>query len=184
MFEVFVCEGSGDSLRGHEAAAVLSAPPADAAAAGVRPLPVTLLPDASAFAVMPRVTKVVLGAAAVSLAGEVVAVGGTHAVAAAARACGKPVLVIASALKLLPVASAAGLPGLDAQADPASLLPYDAAAAAGLDAPGALLAPAWNVLPPVCVSLLVTSAGVAAPDQVWRLSEELFGPAGSSDVPS
>jgi translation initiation factor eIF-2B subunit beta len=138
---------------------------------------VTLISDAAAFAVLPRVTKVLLPAAAIALSGEVVAPAGSAAIAASAAAAGVPVLVVCSGLKVLPVATAAALPGVARAADPASVLPFPVAASLGLEGPGAVLSPAWDVLEPSLVTLVITSAGCCGPAQVWRLAEDAFGEA-------
>ena len=57
----------------------------------------TVIPDAAIFAVMPRVTKVLLGAYAVKANGGLIASAGSHLVCNAAQHHSKPVIVCAGA---------------------------------------------------------------------------------------
>lgn len=186
-----MCEGQ--ALDGHATAATLASgggKDASAASAVVgKPIQTTVIPDAAAFAVMPRVSKVVISIAAVTLSGQVVVRAGTLALVTAARAHGKPVIGLCSSLKLLPVADASALPSIDASGDPAAVIPFTVAAAIDgelAQQPGRIIAPAWEVLPaPVSsspsslVSLIITSAGAGVkPEQAWRVAEDSFGHAG------
>jgi translation initiation factor eIF-2B subunit delta len=87
---VYVCEGR-PLLEGRRLATELSE-------AG---LEVTLLTDAQAFAWMPRIDVVLLGADSILPSGDVVNKAGSAQLALAARHFGKPVMVAAETLKLV-----------------------------------------------------------------------------------
>lgn len=90
--EVFIAEGS-PALDGHRAARALTAHPKSTVST-------TVIPDAAVFAIMPRMHRVVLGAAAITASGGVVAPAGCFAVALAASQAAVPVIVVASSLKV------------------------------------------------------------------------------------
>ncbi|KAI8643481.1 hypothetical protein BD408DRAFT_475324 [Parasitella parasitica] len=91
-FQVLVAETS-PTYQGHEMACTLSAAGIDT----------TVISDSSIFAAMPRVNKVVLGSHAVLANGGLVAVTGSHLIAAAAKHHSTPVLVCAALYKLSPL---------------------------------------------------------------------------------
>lgn len=65
-------------------------------------IPTFLVPDSSVHAVMPRVTKVILGAHSVSANGGLFALGGSLAATLAARTHAKPVVVTTGQFKFAP----------------------------------------------------------------------------------
>jgi len=65
-------------------------------------IPVLLVPDSSIYALMPRVTKVILGAHTVSANGGLFALAGTLAACLAAKAHSKPVVVTTGQFKFAP----------------------------------------------------------------------------------
>lgn len=91
-FQVIVAETS-PTYQGHEMALTLSAAGIDT----------TVISDSAIFAAMPRVNKVVLGSHAVLANGGLVAVTGTHLLAAAAKHHSTPVLVCTALYKLSPL---------------------------------------------------------------------------------
>lgn len=91
-FQVIVAE-MAPLFSGHDMAMSL-------AKAGIE---TTCITDASIYAVMSRVNKVILGAHAVLANGGLVAVSGSHAIAAAARYHHTPVVVCNGLYKLSPL---------------------------------------------------------------------------------
>lgn len=91
-FQVLVAETS-PTYQGHAMACKL-------AAAGID---TTVISDSAIFAAMPRVNKVVLGSHAVLANGGLVAVTGSHLIAAAAKQHSTPVLVCTALYKLSPL---------------------------------------------------------------------------------
>lgn len=91
-FQVLVAETS-PTYQGHEMARTLSAAGIDT----------TVISDSAIFAAMPRVNKVVVGSHAVLANGALVAVTGTHLLAAAAKHHSTPVLVCTALYKLSPL---------------------------------------------------------------------------------
>jgi translation initiation factor eIF-2B subunit beta len=91
-FQVLVAETS-PTYQGHQMARTLSAAGIDT----------TVISDSAIFAAMPRVNKVVLGSHAVLANGGLVAVTGSHLLAAAAKHHSTPVLVCTALYKLSPL---------------------------------------------------------------------------------
>lgn len=90
-FTVIVPE-SAPSYLGHSMATALSA----------ANIPVLLIPDSSLYALMPRVTKVILGSHTVLANGGLFALAGTLAACLAAKAHSKPVVVATGQFKFAP----------------------------------------------------------------------------------
>ena len=90
-------------------------------AAGVQ---VVLLPDAAVFAVMPRVSRVLLPAATLLPDGSFVAGVGARSMALAAKAYRVPVLALGAVYKLSPVYPSGGPDGLLEQGDPGEVVPF------------------------------------------------------------
>lgn len=91
-FTVIVAE-SAPTYLGHSMAQALSS----------ANIPVLLIPDTSLYALMPRVTKVILGAHTVLANGGLFALAGTLAAALAAKAHSKPVVITTGQFKFAPV---------------------------------------------------------------------------------
>ena len=90
-FTVIIAE-SAPSYLGHSMATSLSS----------SNIPVLLVPDSSLYALMPRVTKVILGAHAVLANGGLFSLAGTLSVCLAAKAHSKPVVVTTGQFKFAP----------------------------------------------------------------------------------
>ena len=91
-FTVIVLE-SAPSYLGHSMASALSS----------ANIPVLLVPDSALCAIMPRVTKVIIGSHAVLANGGLFALSGTLPAALAARSHCKPVVVTTGQFKFAPV---------------------------------------------------------------------------------
>lgn len=129
----------------------------------------TLVPDSAVFALMPRVSKVILGTDSVLADGGLQAPCGSHALALAARHCAVPLLVCAPGATLspqLPCSESA----YQQMGSPEPLGPEPRSGKA------LLLNPASDIVPPDLVPLLVTSAGGHAPSYVYRLLSEVYHP--------
>lgn len=128
----------------------------------------TLVPDSAILALMPRVSKVILGTDCVLADGGLQAPCGSHALALAARHCAVPLLVCAPGATLspqLPCSESA----YQQLGSPEPLGPEPRSGAL-------LLNPASDCVPPDLVPLLVTSAGGHAPSYVYRLLSEVYHP--------
>jgi hypothetical protein len=91
-FKVIVVESS-PSLNGQQMAHSLASSGLD----------VTLIPDSAVFAMMARVNKVVVPAAAVVANGGLIAQSGLQNIALAAKKCSVPVVCVAGLIKLCPL---------------------------------------------------------------------------------
>lgn len=159
QFEVILAEAAPD-YRGHHQAHALSA-------AGV---PTTVINDAAVFAVMPRVTKVIVSAHAVMASGGIIAPNGIHIVALAAKHHSVPLICVSPLYKLCPV------------------FPFDQDSVNDFLSPSAVLKfeeiedpdrvrvanPAYDYVPPELVSLFVTDNGGAQPSYIYRLLAENY----------
>ncbi|KAJ3123235.1 Translation initiation factor eIF-2B subunit beta [Nowakowskiella sp. JEL0407] len=131
---------------------------------------VTLIPDSAVFAVMPRVTKVIVGASGVIANGGFLGVSGMNNLTAAAKFHSKPVIVTAGVYAISP------------------LYPYDTEKLNILSDPNALLGfeeteliekvdalhPLFDYVGPDLVSLLITNVGPHPPSHISRLVEESY----------
>lgn len=158
---------------------------------------VTGVPHAGVWGVLGGglgVRKLVLPALAVARDGGALVDAGCLGLALEAQARGLPVVLVVSAARLAPVASVGELWGVVSrgssggatlQGPPAQVIPLELAASVGACGPLAaahLPAPPavsirnalFDTLPPSLVSLVVTSAGSAAPSGVWRLTCDAF----------
>ena len=127
-----------------------------------------MISDGAIFAVMPRVSKVILGTHAVMANGGLIAHAGAHLVALAASQHSVPLLCVTGLYKLCP------------------LFPYDQETFNDLRSPGSVLAfeeipsnvsvvaPAFDYVPPELVSLLITNQGGYRPSYIYRLLSEFY----------
>lgn len=160
-FQVIVTE-SAPAFSGLELARVL-------ARAGIL---VTVVPDSAVLAMMPRVSKVIIGTHSVMADGGLKAPCGTHALALAARQCAVPLIVVASAFKLTPQY----LCSEDQEAFHRFLSPERVAGFETANGAVQLVAPAFDYVPPDLVPLLVLNSGGNAPSYVYRLLSEMYHP--------
>ncbi|KAG0367478.1 hypothetical protein BC939DRAFT_454901 [Gamsiella multidivaricata] len=160
-FQVLVAE-SAPSYSGQEMALELSK-------AGIE---TTVIPDSAVFAVMSRVNKVILGTHAVLANGGLVAISGTHMMAAAAKHHSIPVVVCTGLYKLSP------------------LYPYDEDSFNVLFNPDSVLGfedgdliekvtvtnPYYDYVSPEFVNLFITNQGGHPPSYLYRLIVENYDP--------
>lgn len=115
-FKVIVVE-SAPSLNGQTMAHMLAE----------RGIDVTLIPDSAVFAMMSRVNKVVIPAAAVVANGGLIAQSGLYNIAVAAQKCAVPVVCVAGLIKLCPL-YAHDIDVLNELVAPSSIFNYEDAA--------------------------------------------------------
>ncbi|CAO3577731.1 unnamed protein product [Absidia cylindrospora] len=160
-FQVIVAETS-PTYQGHDMAAALSAAGIDT----------TVMVDSAIFAAMPRVNKVVVGAHAVLANGGLVAVTGTHLIAAAAKHHSTPVLVCTALYKLSPL-FAYDVDTFNITVAPNGILDFQEGAI--IDKVG-LSNPYYDYVAPELVNLFVHNLGSAPPTYVYRLINDNYDP--------
>jgi translation initiation factor eIF-2B subunit beta len=170
-FEVIVAEHSPE-CDGFKMAKAL-------AEAGIQ---VTLIPDASIFAMMSRVNKILVGAHAVLANGGVMGRSGTHMMAVAAKAHRLPLVVLAGHYKLSPIFPVNPLQFSD-MVSPSSLIPYEMVQKInpqkhlGPDAAQFhVINPHCDYVPPSAIHTYITNNGVHSPSYIYRLMAELYNP--------
>ncbi|CEP18603.1 hypothetical protein [Parasitella parasitica] len=158
-FQVLVAETS-PTYQGHEMARTL-------AAAGID---TTVISDSAIFAAMPRVNKVVLGSHAVLANGGLVAVTGSHLLAAAAKHHSTPVLVCAALYKLSPL-FAYDSDTFNVTVSPHSALHYQEGS---ITDKVTVSNPYYDYVEPKLVSLFIHNLGSAPPTYVYRLINDNY----------
>ncbi|KAI8060325.1 hypothetical protein BC940DRAFT_312101 [Gongronella butleri] len=160
-FQVIVAETS-PTYQGHDMAAALSAAGIDT----------TVMVDSAIFAAMPRVNKVVLGAHAVLANGGLVAVTGSHLIAAAAKHHSTPVLVCTALYKLSPL-FAYDVDTFNITVAPNAIMDFQQGA---IIDKVTLSNPYYDYVAPELVSLFVHNLGSAPPTYVYRLINDNYDP--------
>ncbi|KAK1944073.1 Translation initiation factor eIF-2B subunit beta [Phytophthora citrophthora] len=158
-FKVIVVE-SAPSLNGQRMAHAL-------AESGIH---VTVIPDSAVFALMARVNKVVVPAAAVVANGGLIAQSGLQNIALAAKKCSVPVVCVAGLIKLSPL-YAHDLDVLSELLEPSSIYNYEDTVD-NLE----VLNPAYDYVPPECVRIFITNTGAHQPSYIYRLLAEYYSP--------
>ncbi|KAF4034348.1 Initiation factor 2 subunit family [Phytophthora infestans] len=158
-FKVIVVE-SAPSLNGQHMAHAL-------AESGIH---VTVIPDSAVFALMARVNKVVVPAAAVVANGGLIAQSGLQNIALAAKKCSVPVVCVAGLIKLSPL-YAHDLDVLSELLAPSSIYNYEDTVD-NLE----VLNPAYDYVPPECVRIFITNTGAHQPSYIYRLLAEYYSP--------
>ncbi|KAH7463845.1 hypothetical protein PRIC1_006451 [Phytophthora ramorum] len=159
QFKVIVVE-SAPSLNGQRMAHAL-------AESGIH---VTVIPDSAVFALMARVNKVVVPAAAVVANGGLIAQSGLQNIALAAKKCSVPVVCVAGLIKLSPL-YAHDLDVLSELSAPSSIFNYEDTVD-NLE----VLNPAYDYVPPECVRIFITNTGAHQPSYIYRLLAEYYSP--------
>lgn len=131
---------------------------------------VTIIPDSAVFAMMARVNKVVIPAAAVVANGGLIAQSGLHNIALAAKKCSVPVVCVAGLIKLCPL-YAHDLDVLNELIAPSNIFNYEDTVE-NLE----VLNPAYDYVPPEFVSLYITNSGAHQPSYIYRLLAEYYSP--------
>ncbi|KAK4510559.1 uncharacterized protein ATC70_004990 [Mucor velutinosus] len=158
-FQVIVAETS-PTYQGHEMARSLSAAGIDT----------TVISDSAIFAAMPRVNKVVLGSHAVLANGGLVAVTGSHLLAAAAKHHSTPVLVCTALYKLSPL-FAYDSDTFNVTVSPHSVLQFQEGS---ITDKVTVSNPYYDYVQPGLVSLFIHNLGSAPPTYVYRLINDNY----------
>ncbi|CAO3629224.1 unnamed protein product [Mucor hiemalis] len=158
-FQVLVAETS-PTYQGHEMARTLSAAGIDT----------TVISDSAIFAAMPRVNKVVVGSHAVLANGALVAVTGTHLLAAAAKHHSTPVLVCTALYKLSPL-FAYDSDTFNVTVSPHNVLHYQEGP---ITDKVTISNPYYDYVQPELVSLFIHNLGSAPPTYVYRLINDNY----------
>jgi len=132
----------------------------------------TIIPHAAVFAVMSRVNKVILGTHAVMANGGLIAVSGTHSIAAAAHYHATPVVVCTGLYKLSPL-----FPTdhelLNMCISPSAVTNF---ADGDIVEYVEVVAPYFDYVAPELVSLFITNVGGHPPSYLYRLITENYDP--------
>ena len=125
-------------------------------------IPVLLVPDSSLYALMPRVTKVILGAHTVLANGGFFALSGTLSAALAARAHSKPVVVTTGQFKFAPAWNLYHEYGAVDFQTPGEAMGYDGNGGGGGVEGVEAVNPYYEYIRPELVNLFVTNESVFA----------------------
>ncbi|KZV65917.1 nagb/rpia/CoA transferase-like protein [Peniophora sp. CONT] len=159
-FSVIVAE-TGPSYGGHEMANSLSS-------IGISTF---LVPDSSIYALMSRVSKIIIGAHAILANGGMFAVSGSLMAATAAHAHSTPVVVCAGQFKLTPLWNLYHEYGALDFADPSSVLGFDEGELVDkVD----VVNPYYDYVRPDLVDVYVTNDGDHPPPSIYRLIKESY----------
>ncbi|KAF9121233.1 GCD complex subunit gcd7 [Mortierella sp. 14UC] len=160
-FQVLVAE-SAPSYSGQDMAVELSK-------AGIE---TTVIPDSAVFAVMSRVNKVILGTHAVLANGGLVAISGTHMMAAAAKHHSIPVVVCTGLYKLSPLYPY-DEDSFNVTFNPDSVLGFEEG---DLIDKVTVTNPYYDYVSPDFVNLFITNQGGHPPSYLYRLIVENYDP--------
>ncbi|TVY73394.1 putative translation initiation factor eIF-2B subunit beta [Lachnellula suecica] len=126
---------------------------------------VILMTDASIFAIMSRVNKVILATHAVIANGGLIAAAGARIIAKAARVHRTPVIVVSGVYKLSPEYPFE-FESLIEYGDPGTIVKYqDGALVENLEVDN----PVYDYVPPDLVDLYITNIGAHAPSYLYRI---------------
>jgi translation initiation factor eIF-2B subunit beta len=160
-FEVIVSE-CAPFCQGHKMAKRLS---------GMK-IQTTLITDATIFAMMSRVNKVIIGTHTVMANGGLKAVAGSHLVALAAKYYNVPVIVLAPLYKLSPVyPRSTNIKISNRLVSPESLVDYSESICTEK---AQICNPIFDYVPPELVSLFIFNIGSHAPSYIYRLLHETY----------
>ncbi|KAF1332838.1 Translation initiation factor eif-2b beta subunit, partial [Globisporangium splendens] len=131
---------------------------------------VTVIPDSAVFAMMARVNKVVIPAAAVVANGGLIAQSGLQNIALSAKKYSVPVVCVAGLIKLCPL-YAHDVDVVNELMAPSNIYNYEDTVE-NLE----VLNPAYDYVPPEFVSLYITNTGAHQPSYIYRLLAEYYSP--------
>lgn len=161
---IAVVPESAPSFVGHEMARSL-------AAAG---LSVLLVPDSNVYALMPRVSKVILGARCVLANGGILAAIGARAIAMAAREHSTPVVALAGVYNISPDWAWVGPERMTSSNQGPSSQVVNYASSARLAAEAEIANPLWDLVMPNDIDVIITNVGEHPPSYVYRLIQENY----------
>ncbi|KAJ1975970.1 GCD complex subunit gcd7 [Dimargaris cristalligena] len=158
-FKVIVAE-CAPTFQGHQTALALTAAGIDT----------TVIPDASVFAMMARVNKVILGTSAILANGGLIALSGTQTMVEAAKHHSIPVIVCAGLFKLSPV-----FPfdeeSLSTEVSPDSVLDFTKG---DFISEVEVINPFSSYVDPSFIDLFITNLGGHPPSYLYRLLNENY----------
>lgn len=178
-FTVIVAE-CAPNYSGHTLARALSS-------AGISTL---LVPDSSTFTLMPRISKILLGAHSILANGGLLTYAGSRMVAEAARAHSTPTVVLAGVYKVCPdwawvgigtsLVNKSGMPSVSApssqrltysnEGSPLDVVSFDEEGADQVE----IVNPIWDYVDPDLIDLLLTNGGEHPVSLVYRLLSENY----------
>ncbi|WWC95717.1 hypothetical protein V866_002583 [Kwoniella sp. B9012] len=162
-FTVVVAE-SAPSYLGHSLAHSLSS----------HGIPTILIPDSSIHAILPRVTKVILGAHSVLANGGLFALSGSLACALAAKTHSKPVVITTGQFKFAPAWNLYhDYAAVDFQG-PGSVIGTTGNGGGGGKESTEVVDPYFDYIRPELVQLFVTNEGDHSPSYIYRLIREAY----------
>lgn len=159
-FTVIVAE-SAPSFSGHQTATSLSA-------IGI---PTILVPDATIFALMPRITKVIIGCHSVLANGGLFALSGTLGTVLAAKAHAKPVMVVTGQFKFAPTWNLYHDHGAVDFQGPGAVVGFDGSGGGGGVEGAEASNPFYDYIRPELINLFVTNEYVSSSLPAWPLAE-------------
>ncbi|UZJ51243.1 hypothetical protein CBS101457_000563 [Exobasidium rhododendri] len=178
-FTVIVAE-CAPNFSGHTLARALSS-------AGISTL---LVPDSSTFTLMPRISKILLGAHSILANGGLLACAGSRMVAEAARAHSTPTVVLAGVYKVCPdwawvgigtsLVNRSGMSSVNVyssqglkcsnEGSPLDVVNFDEEGADQVE----IVNPIWDYVDPDAIDLLLTNVGEHPVSLVYRLLSENY----------
>ncbi|WWC73822.1 uncharacterized protein I206_107794 [Kwoniella pini CBS 10737] len=162
-FTVVVAE-SAPSYLGHSLAQSLSS----------FGIPTILIPDSSIHAIIPRITKVILGAHSVLANGGLFALSGSLACALAAKTHSKPVVITTGQFKFAPAWNLYhDYAAVDFQS-PANVIGLIGNGGGGGKEGTEVVDPYFDYIRPELVQLFVTNEGDHSPSYIYRLIKEAY----------
>lgn len=157
---VIVPEGAPD-FRGQQMATQLN---------GGANLEITVISDASIFALMPRINKVIIGCFSVMANGGILGPSGVHTLCLAAKHYSIPVVVVVGVYKISPL-FAFDQDTFNEHRDPQQVLPFHEARYLNtVD----VINPAYDYVPPHLIDLMVTNYGGHSPNYIYRLLKQHY----------
>ncbi|WVF68378.1 hypothetical protein IAT40_003143 [Kwoniella sp. CBS 6097] len=162
-FTVVVAE-SAPSYLGHSLATSLSS-------SGI---PTILIPDSSIHALIPRVTKVILGAHSVLANGGLFALSGSLACALAAKSHSKPVVITTGQFKFAPAWNLYHEYGAVDFQSPGNVLGTNGNGGGGGKEGVEVVDPYFDYIRPDLINLFVTNEGDHSPSYIYRLIKEAY----------
>ncbi|KZT59016.1 nagb/rpia/CoA transferase-like protein [Calocera cornea HHB12733] len=138
-------------------------------------IPTVLIPDSSIYPLMPRITKVILGAHAILANGGLFTQVGCALAAAAARAHSTPVVVCAGQYKLTPAWNLYHEYAALDFAGPEKVISFEEGGGGERrGAPLEVINPIYDYVKPELVDVLITNDGDHPPPYVYRLIKETY----------
>ncbi|EJU05665.1 nagb/rpia/CoA transferase-like protein [Dacryopinax primogenitus] len=138
-------------------------------------IPTVLIPDSSIYPLMPRITKVILGAHAILANGGLFTQTGCALAAAAARAHSTPVVVCAGQFKLTPAWNLYHEYAALDFAGPEKVISFEEGGGGErASKPLEVVNPVYDYVAPELVDVLITNDGDHPPPYVYRLIKETY----------